>query len=134
MTSPEIHVLPDPSPEQRRIADERLERANQVIASGDYEYGMQLVLTCCKIDPASLIYRQTLRRTQKAKFKNNMRGSRFAVLSTSAHKARIKASKRSKEFLKVLEQGEDVLCRNPWDLGTQLDMAESADAIGLLDL
>jgi tetratricopeptide (TPR) repeat protein len=134
MSSPETHALPDPSPDQRKIAAERFERANQVISSGDYDYGMQLLLTCCKIDPANLIYRQTLRRTQKAKFKNNMRGSRFAVLSTSAHKARIKASKRGRDFVRVLEQGEDVLCRNPWDLGTQLDMAESADAMGLLDL
>src|SRR5205807_3086920 len=43
-------------------------------------------------------------------------------------------SKRARDFVRVLEQGEDVLCRNPWDLGTQMDMAESANAMGLLDL
>ena len=134
MTSTDLPPLPEPGPDQKRIAAERFERANQVISSGDFDYGMQLLLTCSKIEPANMIYRQTLRRTQKSKFKNNMRGSRFAMLSTSAHKARIKASKRARDFLKVLEQGEEVLCRNPWDLGTQLDMAESADAIGLLDL
>src|SRR6516164_5878077 len=63
-----------------------------------------------------------------------MRGSRFAVLSTSTIKARIKASKRGKDFIKVLEQGEEVLVRNPWDLGTQMDMAEAADGLGLIDL
>jgi len=35
---------------------------------------------------------------------------------------------------KVLEHGEQVLCRNPWDMGTQLDMAEAFDALGLIDL
>ena len=101
----EIARLPEPNPEQRRIATERFERANQVIATGDYDYGIQLLMTCCKIEPSNLIYRQTLRRTQKAKFKNNMRGSRFAMFSTSASKARIKAARHSSDFLKVLEQG-----------------------------
>src|SRR5258708_9442011 len=99
-------TLPDPSPEQRKIAAERFERANQVISSGDYDYGMQLLLTCSKIAPANLIYRQTLRRTQKAKFKNNMRGSRLAVLSTSADKALIKGATRSKDFLRSLGHAE----------------------------
>src|SRR5215470_8049173 len=98
--------VPEPSPEQRRIAAERFERANQVIGTGNYDYGIQLLLTCCKIDPINLVYRQALRRTQKAKFKNNLRGSRFALLSTSGYRARIKGSKRAKDWLKVLEQGE----------------------------
>lgn len=134
MTTSVTPRVPEPNPEQRRIASERFERANQVVATGDFDYGIQLLMTCCKIDPANLIYRQTLRRTQKSKFKNNMRGSRFAMISSSASKARIKAAKRAGDFLKVLEQGEEVLVRNPWDLGTQMDMAEAAEAIGLLDL
>jgi Flp pilus assembly protein TadD len=130
----EIANVPAPNPEQRRIATERFERANQVIATGDFDYGIQLLMTCCKIDPGNLIYRQTLRRTQKAKFKNNMRGSRFAMFSTSAAKARIKAAKHSGDFIKVLEQGEEILVRNPWDLGTQMDMAEAAHSLGMLDI
>jgi tetratricopeptide (TPR) repeat protein len=134
MTTSVTPRVPEPSPEQRRIASERFERANQVIATGDFDYGIQLLMTCCKIDPANLVYRQTLRRTQKSKFKNNMRGSRFAMISSSASKARIKAAKRSGDYFKVLEQGEEVLVRNPWDLGTQMDMAEAAEAVGLMDL
>src|SRR5262249_23155701 len=42
--------------------------------------------------------------------------------------------KRSREYLRVLEHGEQVLCRNPWDLGTQMDMAEAFDALGLGEL
>lgn len=125
---------PEPNAEHRRIAAERFERANQVIATGNYDYGIQLLLTCTKLEPGNLTFRQALRRTQKAKFKNNMRGSRFAVISTSTHKARIKAAKRTHDYLKVLEQGEEVLTRNPWDLGAQMDMAEAADALGWLDM
>lgn len=130
----EVARVPEPTPEQRRIAAERFERANQVIATGNYDYGIQLLLTCCKLDPGNLIYRQALRRTQRAKFNNNLRGSRFAFLSNSAAKARLKAAKHSGDYLKVLEQGEEILARNPWDLGAQMDMAEAALQLGWLDM
>jgi tetratricopeptide (TPR) repeat protein len=127
-------ILPPLSAEHRRIAAGQFERANQVIATGNYDYGIQLLLTCCKLDPANLIYRKALRHTEKTKYKNNLRGSRLALLSTSTAKAKIKAAKRSRDYLKVLECGEEVLVRNPWDTGTQMDMAEAAASLGLLDL
>ena len=36
--------------------------------------------------------------------------------------------------MKVLEHGERILTRNPWDVGAQMDMAEAAEVLGLLDL
>lgn len=134
MTGNDTSRVPAPNAEQRRIAAESFDRANQVISTGNHDYGIQLLMTCCKIDPSNLIYRQALRRAQKGKFKNNMRGSRFAALTSSTTKARLKAAKASGDYLKVLECGEEVLVRNPWDLGAQLDMAEAADSLGLLDM
>src|SRR5947209_2553805 len=134
MADSHASVLPPPSPEHRRIAAGQFERANQVIATGNYDYGIQLLLTCCKLDPANLIYRQALRQTEKNKYKNNRRGSRLAVLTTSAAKAKMKAAKRGRDYLKVLEHGEVVLARNPWDTGAQLEMAAAADALGLLNV
>ena len=125
--------LPAVSPESRRIAAERFDRANQVAASGNYDYAIQLLLTCSKLDPSNLTFRQTLRRTQKAKYKNNLRGSRLAFLTTFRTRARLKTAKRSRDYQKVLEYGEQLLSKNPWDTGAQMDMAEAADALGLLD-
>jgi tetratricopeptide (TPR) repeat protein len=126
--------LPSPSAEHRRIAAESFDHANQAAASGNYDYAIHLLLTCCKLDPANVVYRQTLRRTQKARFNNNLRGSWFANVTSSPAKARIKTAKKAGDFLKVLEHGEEVLVRNPWDTGVQMDMAEAAVAIGQLDL
>jgi Flp pilus assembly protein TadD len=126
--------LPPVTPEQRRIAAERFDRANQVIATGNHDYGIQLLLTCCKLDPSNLVYRATLRRTQKAKFGNNLRGSRMAMLTAAPLKTKIKTAKRGREYVRVLEYGEEILTRNPWDLGTQMDMAEAADALALLEV
>jgi tetratricopeptide (TPR) repeat protein len=127
-------ILPPPSPEHRRIAAGQFERANQVIATGNYDYGIQLLLTCCKLDPANLTFRQALRRTEKAKFKNNLRGSRLAFLATSPTRAKLKAARGARDYLKVLEHGEEILTHNPWDVGAQMAMAEAAEALGLLDL
>ena len=125
--------LPAVTAESRRIAAERFDRANQVASSGNFDYAIQLLLTCCKLDPANFLFRQTLRRTQKAKYKNNLRGSRLASVTTIRLRARLKSAKRSREYAKVLEFGELILSKNPWDIGAQMDMAEAADALGLID-
>lgn len=127
-------TLPPPSPEQRRIAVERYDRARQVVTTGNLDYGMQLLLACCKLDPASLTYRQELRRAQKKKHKNNMRGAALAFLTTARFKTRIRSAKRAGDYLKVLEYGEEALCRNPWDRSVQLEMGAAAEALGLTDI
>jgi tetratricopeptide (TPR) repeat protein len=134
MANHEASRLPSITPELRRAAAGQYERANQVIATGNYDYGIQLLLSCCKLEPSNLIYRQALRRTEKTKYGNNLRGSMLAGLRNWATRAKIKNAMRTREYLKVLEYGEQVLARNPWETGTQLDMAEAADALGLLDL
>src|SRR6185369_1719589 len=85
---PDTHSLLSPSAEHRHIATEQFNRANQVVAAGNYDFGVYLLLNCCKLDPANLVYRQFLRRTQKLKFKNNLRGSWLAGLTNFFPKMR----------------------------------------------
>ncbi len=126
--------VPTPTADQKQIAQASFVRAREAIANRQLDYAITLLLTCCRLDPANFLYRQTLRKTQKEKYGNNLRGSFWAFLSTPRWKGRLKLAKRNREYLKALEYGEQVLCRNPWDLGTQLDMAEAFDALGLSDL
>jgi tetratricopeptide (TPR) repeat protein len=123
-----------PTPDQRRVAAGQFERANQVIATGNYDYGIHLLLDCLRLDVANLPYRQALRRAEKAKYRNNLRGSRLAWLWSWPLRARLKAARSAGRHLEVLELGERILVRNPWDVGAQVDMAAAADALGLLDL
>jgi tetratricopeptide (TPR) repeat protein len=127
-------AVPPPSADQRRVAAENFERARQVLLTGNHDYAINLLTLCCQIDPANVLYRQSLRRAQKEKYGNNLRGSRFAFLTTPRTKARVKAAKSGRDYLRVLELGEAVLTKNPWDVGTQMDMAEAFDALGLVDL
>ena len=126
--------LPPPSAEHRRIAAGQFDRANQVIATGNYDYGIRLLLSCCKLDPANLTFRQALRRTEKTKYKNNLRGSMLAWLTTSTTRAKLKTARQRRDHLRVLELAEHVLAKNPWDTGAQMDQAEAAEALGLRDL
>jgi len=116
------------------LAAERFTRANQVAGRGDHDYAIQLLLACCKMDPSHLVYRHTLRRTQKARLDNNRRGSPFAAIRNIIPKARLKRALRSGDFLRVLELGEEILVRNPWDLRTQMQMAVAADSLAMLDM
>src|SRR6476620_9670509 len=127
-------ATPTPTADQRRIAQESFNKAREAIAGDQLDYAITLLLTSCRLDPGNYLFRQTLRKAQKDKFGNNLRGSRLAFLTTPRWKARVKSAKRSRDYLKVLEHAEQVLCRNPWDMGTQLDMAEAFDALGLMDL
>jgi len=97
MGANDLSRFPTPSPEHRRVAAGQFERANQVIATGNFDYGIQLLLTCCKLDPGSLIYRQALRKTEKVKYNNNLRGSRLAFLTTSPIKTKLRAAKAARD-------------------------------------
>src|ERR687887_902067 len=99
MPDPNASSVPPPGAEHRRIAAGQFERANQVIATRNYDYGIRLLLSCCKLDPANLIYRQALRRTEKTKYRNNLRGSRFAWLTAWSIRARMKTALRARDYL-----------------------------------
>lgn len=133
MSETEKPALTPPSAEHRKIAAQQFQRANQVITDGQHDYGIQLLLTCCKLDPANVAYRQALRRVEKAKYKNP-RGGMFSALSSTASHAKVKSALRGSEMLKVLEIGEEALSKNPWDTSIIMDMAEAADRLGQIDL
>jgi serine/threonine protein kinase len=127
-------VLPGISTEQQRAAAGQFERAREVLAADNYDYGIHLLLSCCKLDPTNLQYRRVLRQTAKAKYDHNQRGSRFAWLTSLPARTRLKTAKRAEDYLKVLEYGEEVLMHNPWDVSTHMEMAQAAEALGLENL
>ncbi len=128
------HKLRAVTADSRSIAVKSFEKANNAISSSQYDYAIKLLLECCRRDPANFLFRQTLRRTQKAKYGNNMRGSRLAFFTTLRLRTQLKKAEHSRDHQRVMDLGEQILSKNPWDIGVQKDMAEAADALGLLDL
>src|SRR6266404_7755790 len=82
--------LPRLSAEQRTAAAKQFERANQVLAAGDHDYGIQLLFNCCRIDPGNPTYRQLLRQTEKQKYQNNVRGQPLASFRSLRAKWRLR--------------------------------------------
>src|SRR5207253_1738642 len=95
------------------------------------EYALELLLSCCKLDPSNLLYRKMLRRFSRSLAEQHRTGLRPGVLATLATRARFKAARRRHDHRKVLEYGEALLLRDPADVGTQADMAGAAEALGL---
>jgi tetratricopeptide (TPR) repeat protein len=124
----------DITAKQRQAALGQFERANHVIALRGYDYGIHLLLSCCRLDPANLIYRQFLRRLEKFLFQNKLRSNRLSWLTTLPAKFLFQAAWKSRQYLKVIEYGERILVRDPWDIKTQMIMAEAAEYLGLTNL
>jgi tetratricopeptide (TPR) repeat protein len=126
--------LPKLSANERRVAAGKFERASEAFASGNFDYALPLLLDCCRLDPANLPYRQALRRAQRARYGNNLRGHWLAWLTTWPGKLRLKSALRAGDHRKVLDLGELVLQRNPWDRTAQMVMAEAAEELEQVDL
>jgi tetratricopeptide (TPR) repeat protein len=134
MSQPISSGLPRLTHEQRLAAAGQFERANQVLHTGDLDYGMQLLVNCCLIDPGNPTYRQALRQAQKAKYQNNMKGQNLAFLTTLRAKLQLKTAQKTGNYRKVLEHAEQVLMRNPWDVGTHVVMAEAFENLELIGM
>jgi serine/threonine protein kinase len=127
-------VFDPPSSFSHKAALGQFQRANQVIAVHNYDYAIHLLLSCCKLDPANLVYRQFLRRLERALFQNNLRSTRFAWWTTLPAKILFESAWKAKNYWRVIEYGERVLVRNPWEIRVQTIMAEAAEALGLSNL
>jgi tetratricopeptide (TPR) repeat protein len=133
MSNNPTSALPKLTPDQRRAAAGQFERARQVLKGGDHDYCLQLLLACCNIDPANLIYRQELRQTQRAKYGNNQKGQSLAFIRTLWGQLRLKRLMLKESFLEALVQAELILMRNPWDLGTHLIMSQAFEELDWSD-
>ena len=128
-------ALPRLSFEQRRIAASQYEKATQVLASdkGNFDYAISMLMSCCKIDPANLIYRRSLRDAVRRKFGNRGKGSLLSHLTTLKPLARLELALSRGKSLEALEHAEQVLLRNPWHLRAHVAQAEAYVQLDLAD-
>ena len=126
--------LPKVSPEQRRAAAGQYKRTNQVLKEDNLDYAIQLLLSCCKLDPITPVYRQTLRKAEKAKYLDKGKGQKLAFLTGLPARLRLKKASMKGDYLRVLDEAEQIFLRNPWDLGAHLAMAEAFEGLDLPEM
>ena len=131
MADKEVSGLPPATAEDLRIAAGHFEYAHRVTSAGSYDIAIGMLRTCCRLVPANLAYRQALRKVEKTKYKGNLRGSLLAPLVSWRGRLRMWKARRRADHRMVLDHGEAVLARNPWDREAILCMAEAAGALRL---
>jgi tetratricopeptide (TPR) repeat protein len=114
-------------PEHAEAAAAQFERAGLAAINANQDYALELLFTCCRLDPRVPAYRRKLREVGRTLVRRGARGGWLAGLKL---RARFKAARRSGELRKVLEAGEEILFRNPADMQTHQDMAETAEGHG----
>jgi tetratricopeptide (TPR) repeat protein len=115
----------------RDAASRQFNHATEVIRSGgDLNYAQQLLLSCCKLDPVSLMYRKMLREVSRD-LSAGRKGGWLGSLTNLPARGRLKKARHAGDHRKALECGEELLCRAPGDVQAQLEMARSAEELGL---
>jgi tetratricopeptide (TPR) repeat protein len=129
-------AVPEPTAGNRsdRITVDQFQRAQHALNAGQFDYAIELFLACCKREPANLLYRKFLRLAQRKRYQATVAAHRKPTRPTAADKMRLSAAKWRGDPRQILEVGEELLAHNPWDVGIQLDLADAADALGLLDV
>jgi tetratricopeptide (TPR) repeat protein len=133
-TVPDDPVALGLTPEMREAASRQYAHATDVIRSGgDLAYAQQLLQDSCRLDPTNLMYRKMLREVTRD-LGGGRKGSWFGSLTNLPARGRLKKARHAGEHRKALECGEELLCRAPGDVQAQLEMADSAEELGLAGL
>jgi serine/threonine protein kinase len=116
--------------EQVQAAAAQNERAQQAAAKGHLDYALDLLLSCCKLDPLTTSFRQRLRDIGRRIESRKVRGL-GGWFSAFSLRGKFRAARKARDVRKALEYGEELLLRNPVDMKTHVEMAEAADQAGL---
>jgi serine/threonine protein kinase len=120
--------------EQVQAAAAQFERAQQAATKGNLEYALELLLSCCKLDPLTPSFRQKLREIGRRVDARKGTGLLGGWISTLSLRGRFRAARKARDVRKTLEYGEELLLRNPVDMKTHVEMAEAAEQAGLTRL
>jgi hypothetical protein len=123
-----------PSDEARRVVESQFQHATHAVASGNYDYGMVLLLNCCNVEPGNLLFHQALYQAQHGRLSTPGIKSWRSWPVRLLLKLGLKTAQGLGKPLRVLSYGRQLLTCNPDDLATQLDMAAAARRVGFAEL
>src|SRR5262249_4347448 len=114
------------TPEQQRVATGQYERAVEVLADDNFEYGIPLPMMGCQLDPTNVTYRAALRQAQRRKLTASPVPRWLAWAKTIGSRRSLKKLKKAGDHLKILQLGEEILALLPGEIPIHLDMADAA--------
>ncbi len=127
ITSAEVEGV---TAEDRRAAAEAARRAGAMMDDETQQAeACEILLGCCRLDPACIGYRRALRRLIR---QLHRRGELPPVPANA--RGRLEAAQAAGDHRRVLECGEEVLAESPEDIATHLALVEAATELSLPDL
>src|SRR5262249_48658301 len=106
MTEATPSAVPVPTDECQRIAARNFEYATRAEAGGDLNLAIASLRVSCRLVPTHLPYRQALRKAEKARYGNKLRGSVLAPVTTLFSRLRLRSARMRGDHLRALEHGE----------------------------
>ncbi|MCA1686047.1 MAG: hypothetical protein LC745_08695, partial [Planctomycetia bacterium] len=121
----------DGSNQNQKKAMTFFQTGNDAVLKANYDYAIEMYQGACKVEPASLIYRQALRIAQRKKFKDDpSKVGRLVGARTQPIRMRARSAKSKGKSAEALIICEEAFGHNPWDTGTARDAAEAAEELG----
>lgn len=112
-------------PDKKKIAAASWKRGSEAMAKEDWEFAVVMFSQCVTMDPANLMYRQSLRGVEYRKYGNNKSGAKFSGPKLMGVRSKIGLAKRSKNWETVDQEAEKGLLVNPWDAQLNSDVGEA---------
>jgi hypothetical protein len=106
-------------------------RAKLLLATCNLDYAIELLMDCCKGDPANFDFRQELRKVEKRKYNDNKKGRPFAFLWTWRTSIRLARARAGKKHLQVVDLAEEIFRHNPWHTRASIAQARAFEQLGL---
>src|SRR5262249_36405325 len=119
------------SSDDLKAAASQFALAQKALTEGRPREAVSWLLSCCKLEPSNLVYRQELRRLSRTLSTDSKSRGWLSWLWLIMQKARLKTAMQKSDFATALRIGEEILTRIPTDDATHIDMAEAADLLGL---
>ncbi len=125
------------SPEEqrkRKLASDCLKRATEAMGKQNWDYAVEMFSTAVKMVPDNLMYRQSLRGSQRKKYKDNKSGASMAFLRVASARSKVKKARGAKNWAEMDLAAEEGLSINPWDGQFNADLGDAARERGFLEI
>lgn len=116
-----------------KFAADSFRKGTEAMAKQNWDYCIEMFGQAVKLVPSNLLYRQTLRGTERKKYPSGT-GAKMAGMRLMGVKGSIKKARLTKNWTALDQSAEEGLTLTPWDADLNADMAEATANLGFTDV
>lgn len=116
------------TPAKRNRLQQCYEHGRANLASGNYDYAVEMFTNSLTGDPGNVVYAQSFLDTLYKKYNNNKKGSGLAGIKGTTLRRSLKKARERKDWDNVVKSALELLRLNPWDTQVLIAMAAVCEA------